>query len=115
MFIAYIAVTVLAAAANVFSATLDFIRYKEILINMAKVGVSESWLTTLGILKAAGALGLLVGIRVPLIGIAAAIGLVLFFIAAIVTHLRGRDYSFGLAIVFLALALAALVLRLASL
>jgi len=28
MFIAYIVVTVLAAAANVFSATLDFIRYK---------------------------------------------------------------------------------------
>jgi hypothetical protein len=115
MFIAYIVVTVLAAAANVFSATLDFIRYKQILINMAKVGVSESWLTTLGILKAAGALGLLAGIRVPLIGIAAAIGLVLFFIAAIITHLRGRDYSLGLAIVFLLLALAALVLRVASL
>src|SRR5437868_9456562 len=91
MFIAYIVVTVLAAAANVFSATLDCIRYKQILINMAKVGVSESWLTTLGILKAAGALGLLVGIRVPLIGIAAAIGLVLFFLAAVITHLRTRS------------------------
>jgi DoxX-like family len=115
MFIAYIVVTVLAAAANVFSATLDFIRYKQILINMARVGVSESWLTTLGILKAAGALGLLVGIRVPLIGIAAAIGLVLVFIAAIIIHVRGRDYSFGLAIVFLLLALAALILRVTSL
>ena len=115
MFIAYIVVTVLAAAANVFSATLDFIRYKQIRINMARVGVSESWLTTLGILKAAGALGLLVGIRVPFIGIAAAIGLALFFIAAIITHLRGRDYSFGLAIMFLLLALAAFVLRVASL
>jgi len=115
MFIAYIVVTVLAAAANVFSATLDFIRYKQILINMAKVGASESWLTTLGILKAAGALGLLSGIRVPLIGIAAAIALVLFFVAAIITHLRGRDYSFGLAIMFLLLALAAFVLRVASL
>jgi len=115
MFIAYIVVTVLAAAANMFSATLDFIRYKQILTNMARVGVPESWLTTLGIFKAAGAIGLLVGIRVPLIGIAAATGLVLFFIAAIITHLRGRDYSFGLAIVFLLLALAALVLRVASL
>ena len=115
MFTAYMIVTVIAAAANAFSATLDFIRYKRILVNMAKVGESESWLTTLGILKAAGALGLLVGIRVPLIGIAAAIGLVLFFIAAIITHLRGRDYSFALAIVFLLLALAALVLRAASL
>ena len=113
MFVAYIVVTVLAAAANLLSATLDFIRYKQILISMAKVGVSESWLTTLGILKTAGALGLLAGVRVPLIGIAAAIGLVLFFIAAIITHLRGHDYSFGLAVVFLLLAVAALVLRVA--
>lgn len=113
MFTAYIVVTVLAALANAFSATLDFIRYKQILINMARVGVSESWLTILGVLKAAGALGLLVGIRVPLIGITAAIGLVLFFIAAIITHLRGRDYSFGPAVVFLLLAFAALVLRVA--
>ncbi len=115
MFIAYIVVTVLAAAANVFSATLDFIRYKQILINMAKVGVSESWLTTLGILKAAGALGLLVGIRVPLIGIAAAIGLVLFFLAAVITHLRAHDHSFGLAVVFLLLAVAALVVQVSAL
>ena len=61
------------------------------------------------------ALGLLVGIRVPLIGIAAAVGLVLFFVGAIITHLRARDYSFGLAAVFLLLAVAALVLRVASL
>jgi DoxX-like protein len=115
MFTAYIVITLLAAAANIFSATLDFIRYKQILVNMARVGVSESWLTTLGILKAAGALGLLIGICVPLIGIAAAIGLVLFFIAAIITHLRGRDYSFVLATVFPLLAVAALVLRAASL
>ena len=108
MFVTYIVVTRLAAAANIFSATLDFIRYKPILINMAKVGVSESWITTLGILKAAGALGLLIGISVPAVGIAAAAGLVLFFIAAIITHLRGHDYSFGLAIMFLLLAIAAL-------
>ncbi len=114
MFIAYIVVTVLAAAANAFSATLDFIRYKQILINMARVGVPESWITMLGILKAAAALGLMVGIGVPLIGMAAATGLILFFVAAIITHLRARDYSFGLAFVFLLLAVAALILRLAT-
>jgi|SRR5439155_7564397 len=115
MFTAYIVVTILAAAANIFSATLDFIRFKQILINMARVGVSESWITVLGALKAAGALGLLIGISVPLIGIAAASGLILFFVAAIVTHLRAHDHSFGLAVVFLLLALAALMLRVASL
>ena len=114
MFTAYIVVTVLAAAANIFSATLDFIRFKQVLINMAKAGVPESWITMLGALKGAGALGLLVGIRVPLIGTAAAIGLILFFVGAIITHLRAHDYSFGLAIVFLLLAVAALVLRLVA-
>src|SRR5438046_2909776 len=83
-------------------------------LNMAKAGVSESWITMLGILKAAGAIGLLVGIGVPLIGTATAVGLVLFFVGAIITHLRARDYSFGLAIVFLLLAVAALVLRLVA-
>ena len=114
MFVAYIIVTIIAAAANIFSATLDFIRFKQILVNMAKVGVPESWITILGTLKLAGAVGLLVGIGVPPIGVAAAIGLILFFIAAITTHLRAGDYSFGLAVVFLLLAGAALVLRLAS-
>jgi hypothetical protein len=110
MFTAYVVVTVLAAAANVFSATCDFVRSKQVSIAMAKAGVPESWMTMLGILKAAGALGLLVGIGVPLIGTAAAVGLILFFVAAIITHLRARDYSFGLAVVFLLLALVALVL-----
>jgi len=114
MFIAYIIVTVLAAAANFFSATLDFIRYQQVLINMARAGVPESWITMLGALKAAGALGLLVDIGMPLIGTAAAIGLTLFFVGAIVTHLRARDYSFGLAVVFLGLAMTALALRLAA-
>jgi hypothetical protein len=81
---------------------------------VANAGVPESWLTMLGILKAAGALGLLVGIGVPSIGIAAASGLILFFVAAIITHLRVHDYSFGLAAVFLSLAVSALALRLAS-
>jgi DoxX-like family len=89
---------------------LEFIRFQQVLINMAKVGVPESWITILGILTAAGALGLLVGIFSPVIGIAAAIALILFFVAAIVTHLRSRDFSFGLASVFL--LLADLVLRL---
>jgi hypothetical protein len=112
MFTVYVVVTVLAAAANVFSAVCDFVRYKQVSIAMAKAGVPESWMTMLGILKAVGALGLLVGIGVPLIGTAAAVGLIVFFVAAIITHLRARDYSFGLAVVFLLLAVAALVLGL---
>ncbi|MBO0876647.1 MAG: DoxX family protein, partial [Pseudonocardia sp.] len=68
-------------------------------------------------LKTAGAIGLLLGLLgVPLIGPAAAIGLVLFFVCAVHTHLLARDYSaqFGLAIGFLLLAAAALVSALAA-
>jgi DoxX-like family len=112
MFAAYMSVTLLTAGANIFSAMCDFVRYKQVSVAMARAGVPDSWMTTLGILKTAGALGLLVGIRVPVIGMAAAIGLVLFFVAAIIVHLRAHDYTFGLAVAFLLLAVASLVLGL---
>jgi len=112
MYAAYMSVTLVTAGANIFSAACDFVRYKQVSIAMARAGVPDSWMTTLGILKAAGALGLLVGIGVPIIGTAAAAGLVLFFVGAILIHLRARDYTFGLAVVFLLLAVASLVLGL---
>jgi hypothetical protein len=40
----------------------------------------------------------------PLIGMVAAVGLILFFVGAIITHLRSHGYSFGLALAFLLLA-----------
>lgn len=112
MFAAYIVVTLVAAAANIYAAANDFLRPKWLLGNMSKLGVKESSLPVLGVLKAAGALGLLIGMGVPVIGIAAAIGLVLFFLGAVITHLRARDFSVGngVPVMFLALALAALVL-----
>jgi len=112
MFAAYMSVTLLTAGANIFSAACDFVRYKQVSIAMARARVPDSWMTTLGVLKAAGALGLLVGIGVPLIGTAAAVGLVLFFVVAIVIHLRAHDYTFGLAVVFLLLAVASMALGL---
>ncbi len=110
---AYLIVTSIAAMANGYAASNDFIRPKWLLANMTRLDVRESWLTKLGVLKAAGALGLLLGIRVPLLGAAAAAGLILFFLGAVITHLRARDYySIGVPIGFLLIALAALVLEL---
>ena len=111
MFAAFIIVTVLAAAANLYAAANDFTRPKWLLASMTRVGVPESWLTSLGFLKAAGAVGLLVGIGIPWIGTAAAIGLTLFFIGALITHVLASDYSFGngVPVIFLLLAIAALL------
>jgi NAD/NADP transhydrogenase alpha subunit len=118
MFTAYVIVTILAIAANAFSGIAAIVHWGRILPGMIKAGVPESWLTfPIGTLKTAGAVGLLLGlIGVPLIGTAAAIGLILFFVCALYTHVRAGDYSpqFGLANGFLTLAVASLVLGLAS-
>jgi hypothetical protein len=80
---------------------------------MAKAGVPVSWLTfPIGTLKTLGALGLAAGLVYRPLGVSAAIGLMLFFVCALYTHVRAGDYGaqFGLAIGFLALNVAALAL-----
>ncbi|HZA03183.1 MAG TPA: DoxX family protein [Propionibacteriaceae bacterium] len=115
MFSSYVVVAVLAAALNGWAAMADFRRAEMARNNAARVGVPASWLLPLGALKAAGAVGLLVGIAVPVIGVAAAIGLVLFFVCAVFAHLRVRWYStLAFPATFLVLAVVAVVLRLAS-
>jgi hypothetical protein len=114
MFTAYVVVTGLTAAANTYAATVDFTRPEWLLGNMAKARVPQSWLFSLGALKAAGALGLIVGIGVPLLGLAASVGLVLFFAGAIITHLRARFWNIAAPVAFLLLAVGSLVLRVAS-
>ena len=114
MFTAYVVVTILAAAASTYAATVDFMRAGWILDNMTRYGVPHSRLFPLGALKAAGALGLLLGIGVPLIGVAASVGLVLFFLGAIVTITRAHWYShLRYPAPFLLLAAVSLALRLA--
>jgi uncharacterized membrane protein len=118
MLTAYLVVTLLAIAANGFSGVAAVAHFKPIIPPMARAGVPESWLTfPIGTLKTLGAIGLLLGlVGVPLVGEAAAVGLILFFVCAIYTHVRAHDYSpqFGLAIGFLSLATATLALGLAG-
>jgi hypothetical protein len=115
---AYLIVALLAIAANAFSGVAALVHFRPIIPGMARAGVPESWLTfPIGTLKTAGAVGLLLGLAgVPLVGTAAAAGLVLFFVCAVYTHVRAGDYSpqFGLALGFLLLAAATLGLGLAS-
>jgi hypothetical protein len=94
MFTAY-GVALLAIVANTFSGIAALAHFKPIIPGMLKAGVPESWLTfPIGTLKTAGALGLLLSlIGVPLIGMAAAIGLVLFFVCAVYTHLLAREHK----------------------
>lgn len=114
MFIAYAVVGILLAAVLTGSAVATFTRQEKVVGSMLGVGVPESWLPRLATLKAAGAVGLLVGLAIPLLGVAAAIGVILYFIGAAITHLRVKDYAIAPVVVILLIAVAALVLRLAS-
>ncbi|OLZ48604.1 DoxX family protein [Amycolatopsis keratiniphila] len=116
MFTAYLIVTIVTIAINAGIAAADFARIPFVLKNSAEVDVPPSWIPPLASLKAAGAAGLLLGLfGVPYIGTAAAAGLVLFYLGAVITHLRARVlYNIAFPGGFLALAVAAFVLDLAQ-
>jgi hypothetical protein len=89
----------------------DLLKARFVLATSAAVDVPPSWLPMLGTLKLAGAAGLTLGLLgVPALGVAAGIGLVLFYVGAIVAHLRARKFATGAApLLFLGLAAATLV------
>ncbi len=109
---AYVIVTVMTIAVNTAAAFADFAKARFVLNNSGELGIAPSYIPVLGALKAAGAFGLLIGLLgVPQIGIAAAVGLVLFFVGAVAVHVRAGVYHNLLApAVYLALAIATLAL-----
>jgi len=79
------------------------------------VGVPLNLFPVLALLEIAGAVGLLAGIALRPLGVAAAACLVVYFVAAVTSHLRKRDllpaHLFP-GVVMLVVATAALALRL---
>ncbi|QNS07679.1 DoxX family protein [Streptomyces xanthii] len=114
MFIGYVIVAALLALASAGSAFATFSRNPQVVSGMTKVGVPDSWLPWLATAKAAGALGLLAGLAVAPLGVAAAVGLVLYFVGAVISHVRVKDFAVAPVVVLTLLAAAALVLRIAS-
>ncbi|MFE9801287.1 DoxX family protein [Streptomyces goshikiensis] len=114
MFIAYAAVAALLALALAASATLTLQGNDQIVANMRKVQVPDSWLPGLAALKAAGAVGLLAGLWAAPLGVAAAIGVSLYFVGAVISHLRVKDFDLAPAAVLALMAVAALALRVAA-
>jgi hypothetical protein len=115
MFLAYALVTVITILANAWAAFADFAHLRFVDKNMAEMGVPRSWLPALATMKLAGAAGLGLGLfTLPLIGTAAAAGLVMFFIGALMAHVRARVfYNIAFPATFLALAAGSLALSVA--
>ncbi|WP_410877158.1 DoxX family protein [Nocardia sp. A7] len=105
----YIVVTVLAALGALTAALIDVVRADWVRENMRDYGIAPWTLTPLALIKAAGGLGLLAGLVYRPLAVAAAAGLVLYFLAAELTVLRARKYAdLGYPLPYLLLAAASL-------
>ncbi|SMG15780.1 DoxX family protein [Agreia pratensis] len=115
MLIASIVVSVLLAIAVGGSGVNKLAKNETVMKGMDVVRVPRDGVWMLAVLELAAALGLVVGIFWWPIGVAAAIGVIVYFVGAIVAHIRVSDTKgLGAPAVLLLVAVAALVLRLLS-
>lgn len=106
MHIAALIMSVLLALAMLHSGVMKFVRPAWLRRLAEAVHLTTAQLAVLGSLQIAATAGLLWGIWFPPFAIAAAIGLVLYFVGAIVTHLRNGDRNLLGAGGFLAFSVA---------
>jgi uncharacterized membrane protein YphA (DoxX/SURF4 family) len=114
MFIAAAVVAVLLAAALAGSARAKLTKVPTVVKSMRTVGVPDERLWLLAIAELAGAAGLLVGLFWWPLGVVAAAGVVVYFVLAVMAHLRVGDRQVAPAAVLGLVAVAALVLRVLS-
>jgi hypothetical protein len=113
VFAAYVTVTILASSLTGIAAVTYLVGHDFPKAQVEMKRLPRSWVPMLGTLLAAGSLGLLAGFAMPPLGTFAAAGLVLYFVGALVTHLRvGSRKLVGWA-VFFAASVAALGVNLA--
>ncbi|MEV4761494.1 DoxX family protein [Micromonospora chokoriensis] len=113
MFATYVTITILASVFTGIAAVTYLMGHDYPKAQADMKRVPHSWLPRLGAALAAGSVGLLAGFAVPLLGTLAAAGLVLYFIGALVAHLRvGSRKLVGWA-VFFATSIATLAVNLA--
>ncbi|MFI9627307.1 DoxX family protein [Streptomyces sp. NPDC052042] len=93
MSIAYIVLAALLSLMLVVSGRGKLAKDPKIMPAMAAVGVSAGMVPVLAVLEFAGAVGLLVGIGYRPLGVAAAVGVVLYFLGAVIAHLRVKDFK----------------------
>ena len=109
----YLVVVILFAAMVAFSAVAKIRRDPKVVhVIQEVVGVPLQYFPLLAAGEFAGALGLILGIWLRWAGLAAGVGLVIYFAGAVVSHLRVGDIKgIGPAAFMLVAAAAALALR----
>lgn len=110
----YLTVTLIVAALVVFSAIAKLRHDPHVVRTIHEVvGLPLSSFPFLAACEFAGALGLVLGIFWPMVGIVAGVGLAVYFIGAILAHFRVGDFKgFGPAFFMWVAVMLALGLRL---
>ncbi|RSM70521.1 DoxX family protein [Kibdelosporangium aridum] len=114
MFIATIIVSAVLALLLLLSGVGKLRKDPMQMATQRKVGFPEDKVWILAFLEIAATFGLVIGLFWPPIGVAAAIGSVLYFIGAVGAHLRVKDWNVAIPGAILLLSAAALVLRVLS-
>jgi hypothetical protein len=113
MFLAYIMLAIFRAAQITYSSISKLRRTPRVVKTIVEgANVPIQWLPWLAACEIAGAVGILIGIAWAPLGIAASLGLVLYFVGALVAHARAGDFRGMLTpIVPLLFSVAVLVTR----
>ncbi|BBG04013.1 MULTISPECIES: DoxX family protein [Pseudonocardia] len=89
--IAYAVSAALLALVLAFSGYGKLTHAAAVVQNLDRTGVPRSWYPWLATAEFAGAAGLVAGIWLRPLGVAAAVGAALYFVGAVVTHLVNND------------------------
>ncbi len=111
MFAAYVTVTVVAAVFAGSAAVTYLIGHEYPRAQLDMKRLPRSWAPRLGAVLAAGAVGLVAGFAVPWLGVLAAGGLVLYFVGALVAHLRVGSRQLAGPVAFFVTMVAALAFQ----
>jgi len=91
------------------SASGKLTKNPQVIASLTHVGVKDSFVKILAFLEILGGVGLAAGIAAKWLGLAAAIGLTLFFLGAIIAHLRVKDAPKNIVPPFVLFALGVVV------
>ncbi|GGS84596.1 DoxX family protein [Nonomuraea spiralis] len=117
MFIAFAVLSVLLALAFAGAGYPKLSGQDAMAAQLGKLGVPAGFMRVIGALEILGAAGLIAGLWIEPLGVAAATGLALLMAGAVVTHVKARDAAKGTvpSLVLCILSVATLVLGLAGL
>lgn len=116
MYIAHIALTIMLSLLVTVSGVAKLRRVPHVVrVIHEVVHVPLAWFPMLATCEFAGAVGMLGGMLWPPIGLAAEAGLIIYFLGAVIAHVRvGDTKEMGSPVFLLALAVACLVTRFLS-